>query len=243
MTSACPHHDDVGAWVLHALADDDANRFEQHLAGCEHCQADVAELQGVADVLPMAADQLEPPPELKGRIMAIVNAEAQLLAATSPEADQVPEPVRRPPERVRERRRWLGPLVRLRPIPAAALASLILAVGVAGGILLSGGSSTDTHHGFGPRGAEVALRVSNEHGRLDVTGMPAPPPGRVYQVWLIKGKQKPIPTQTLFTPRGGRASVNIMESLKGTDKVLVTAEPPGGSEQPTSKPVAGATLT
>ena len=74
--------------------------------------------------------------------------------------------------------------------------------------------------------------------------MPAPPAGRVYQVWLVHGKEQPRPTHTLFTvPRDGRAQVDIMESLKGTDRVLVTAEPSGGSAQPTSEPVVGATLS
>ncbi len=54
--------------------------------------------------------------------------------------------------------------------------------------------------------------------------MPAAPSGRVYQVWLIHGKDKPRPTHTLFTvPTDGRARVEILESLKGTDQVLVTS--------------------
>jgi hypothetical protein len=240
MLDRCPHRDDVGPWVLHALADEDADRFAAHLAACERCQADVAELQGVADVLPMAAPQVEPPPELKGRIMAVVTSEAELLQAAGAEADRPPKPARSG----KRERRGLGGWIRLRPIPAAALATILLAVGVAGGVLLSGGDDTTTKPGFGPRGAQVALQVSGDHGELQLSGMPSPPAGRVYQVWLVKGKQKPIPTHTLFTvPRDGRASVDIMESLSGTDKILVTAEPMGGSRQPTSAPIAGATLT
>jgi anti-sigma-K factor RskA len=188
----------------------------------------------------MAAPQVVPPPELKDRIMAVVQSEAQLLQATGPEAD-------RAPARQTTEGRWrrlLAPLGRLRPVPAAALATVLLAVGVAGGLLLSGGEDTTSHRGFGPRGAAVALRVTGDHGKLDLSGMPAPPAGRVYQVWLVHGSDRPRPTHTLFTvPRDGRAQVEIMESLKGSDKVLVTAEPPGGSAQPTSAPVVGATLT
>jgi hypothetical protein len=63
-------------------------------------------------------------------------------------------------------------------------------------------------------------------------------------VWLVKGKGRPRPTHTLFTVRSdGRARVEIMESLKGADQVLVTAEPSGGSSQPTSAPIVGARLT
>jgi anti-sigma-K factor RskA len=243
MSRECPQRDSAGPWVLGALGEEEQDAFATHLESCETCRREVADLQVVADALPMAAPQVVPPPELKSRIMAVVNAEAQLLRAAGPEADRVAD---RPRER--ERRGWwrrlAAPVTRLRPLPAAGLASLLLAVGVAGGVLLSGGDDTVTHPGFGPRGAEVALRVTGDHGKLDLSGMPAPPPGRVYQVWLVRGKERPRPTHTLFTvPRDGHTEVDIMESLKGTDRVLVTAEPSGGSTQPTSDPIVGATLT
>jgi anti-sigma-K factor RskA len=237
MTDDCRHRDDAGPWVLGALDDEDARAFAVHLESCPICRLEVAELQVVADVLPMAAPQLVPPPALKSRIMGVVESEAQLLRAAGPEAD-------RPPATAQSDRRrfaWLG---RLRPLPVAVLASALLALGVVAGVLLAGGEDTTSHPGFGPKGAQVALRVTGEHGVLDLHGMPAAPSGRVYQVWLIRGKEKPIPTHTLFTvPSDGRARVEILESLKNTDQVLVTAEPPGGSEQPTSTPLVGAKLT
>ena len=243
MSRECPQRDSAGPWVLGALGEDEQQAFATHLEGCEVCRGEVADLQVVADVLPMAAPQVVPPPELKSRIMAVVNAEAQLLRAAGPEADRVPDRAR-PRERGRWWHRLVAPLTRLRPLPAAALASVLLAIGVAGGVLLSGGDDTVSHPGFGPRGSQVALEVTGDHGKLDLSGMPAPPPGRVYQVWLVRGKERPRPTHTLFTvPRDGQTQVDIMESLKGTDRVLVTAEPSGGSRQPTSDPIVGATLT
>jgi anti-sigma-K factor RskA len=239
-TSPCPHRDDAGPWVLGALDEQDARAFAMHLeTGCDACRAEVAALQPVADVLPMAAPQQVPPPQLKGRLMAVVNAEAELLRAAGPEAD-------RPPERARSagrrRRGGLGAL--LRPLPATVLAVALLALGVAAGVLLTDDGDVTAHPGFGPRGTQVALRVDDAgHGELDLRGMPAAPAGRVYQVWLVTGTEKPRPTHTLFTvPDDGRARVKIPESLKGTDQVLVTAEPAGGSRQPTTSPVVGAEL-
>ena len=236
MTDDCRHRDDAGPWVLGALDDEDARAFALHLESCPVCRREVAELQVVADVLPMAAPQLVPPPALKGRIMNVVESEAQLLRAAGPEAD-------RPPAARRAGRRR-GRLGWLRPLPAAVLATALLGLGVVAGVLLSGGEDTTSHPGFGPKGAQVALRVTGQHGVLDLHGMPPAPSGRVYQVWLIHGKDKPRPTHTLFTvPADGRARVEILESLKDTDQVLVTAEPPGGSQQPTSAPLMGANLT
>ena len=237
MTDDCRHRDDAGPWVLGALDDEDARAFAEHLESCPICRLEVAELQVVADVLPMAAPQLVPPPALKSRIMEVVESEAQLLRAAGPEADRPPVAA----VRDRERRGFFG---WLRPLPAAVLATALLALGVVAGVLLSGGEDTTSHPGFGPKGAQVALRVTGDHGVLDLRGMPAAPTGRVYQVWLIHGKDKPRPTHTLFTvPSDGRARVEILESLKDTDQVLVTTEPPGGSEQPTSPPLMGAKLT
>lgn len=238
MTDDCHHRDDAGPWVLDALAEQDAQAFALHLETCAICRAEVADLQVVADVLPMAAPQLVPPPALKSRIMAVVESEAQLLRAAGPEADRPPAPARRERSGIRA---WLGD--HLRPLPVAVLATALLALGVVGGVLLSQGDSTDTHPGFGPKGSEVALITKGQHGELDLHGMPAAPAGKVYQVWLVSGKGRPRPTHTLFSvPADGRARVEIIESLKGADRVLVTAEPSGGSKQPTSAPVVGARL-
>lgn len=237
----CLHRDDAGPWVLGALDDADTRAFAAHLEQCDHCRAEVAALQPVADVLPMAAPQAVPPPALKDRIMAVVESEAQLLRAAGPEADRVAPPAR-DRDRARGRFGWLR-----RPVPAAAFAAAALAVVVlAIALVSSGGDDTHLVPGFGPKGAQVALRVNHDddHGQLEIDGMPAAPLGQVYQVWLVTGKDKPRATHALFSvPADGRARVEIPESLEGTDQVLITAEPPGGSDQPTSTPLAGAKLT
>ncbi len=238
MTAACPHRDDAGPWVLGALHEDDARAFGAHLQDCEICRAEVEALQPVADVLPMAAPQELPSPELKRRIMAIVESEAALLRAAGPEADRRPAPR---PQRERPRAWWR------RPLPALALACTILVLGVAVALVAGaggGGDDTTTIPGFGPRGAQVALRVSDGHGQLDLRGMPEAPSGHVYQVWLVTGKGAPRATHALFSvPADGRARVEIPEALDDTDQVLITAEPPTGSPKPTSAPIAGAKLT
>jgi anti-sigma-K factor RskA len=223
MTS-CQHRDDAGPWVLGALDHEQAAAFAAHLERCEACRAEVARLQGVSDILPMAVPQLRPAPALKQRIMATVHAEAEPPASPAPQVGRAP---------ARRRRR-------LAAVMAAAVVAAVLVVGAA---LLVGGDDTRTHPGFGPSGSQVALRVQHEHGRLVLDHMPAPPRGRVYQVWLVRGRQAPRPTRTLFTgPRDGRARIDIPDSLVGSDRVLITSEPPGGSRRPTSDPVAGVDL-
>jgi anti-sigma-K factor RskA len=240
---SCEHRDDAGAWVLGALPDDEQQRFAAHLETCEICRREVAELQMVADTLPLAAPQVAPPPELKQRIMAAVRAEASVLEAAGPEADVAPVPVAAPvrqhPPREKKKRRWS---IALRPIPAAVAAAVLVALGVAGGVLLSGNGSSGTTvqaQVVAPASptARASLTVADDRGTLKVRDFPAPPSGRVYQVWLKRPGRPPDPTTALFRVRDGTATVDVPGSMKGVDQVLVTAEPDGGSKQPTRDPV------
>jgi anti-sigma-K factor RskA len=240
LNNDCAYRDDAGPWVLGALGEPDASVFEEHLTVCDACAREVAELKVVADVLPMAAPQVLPPPELKDRLMATVNAEAELLRAAGPQADR--PPVEHPRARARGRG-WLG---RIRPLPAIGAATAVLAAGVLVAVLATGGDGgTTTFTGTGPRGAEVALQVDDRHdGKLKFQHMTAPPSGRVYQVWLVTGRRAPRPSHALFSvSKDGSATIEIPESLKGTDQVLVTDEPPSGSPAPTGTIVAGAKLS
>ena len=252
---SCEHTDDAGAWVLGALPNDEEGRFAAHLETCAICRREVAELQMVADTLPLAAVQVAPPPELKDRIMSAVRAEAEVLRASGPEADVVarePAPAEEagaaaaPAERKRKPRDqpwWRRPLFALRPVPAAFAAAGILALGIAFGALVSGGGPSEhtvRAQVVAPAapGARAALTVTGDRATLDVRNFPSPPSGRVYQVWLKRpGRPAPEPTNALFDVRDGTASVEVPGGVKGVDQVLVTAEPNGGSAAPTRPPV------
>lgn len=82
------------------------------------------------------------------------------------------------------------------------------------------------------------LRQIGAHAELVVNGMTQPPRGKIYEVWLARGSGAPMPTDALFglTSAAG-ASVNVPGDLAGVRRVMVTAEPLGGSSRPTSTPV------
>jgi anti-sigma-K factor RskA len=236
--SACTHRDDVGSYVLRALPDDEVERFEAHLATCEDCRREVADLQVAADTLPLAAVQVGPPPELRDRIMAVVRSEAELLGAAEARAEEAT--VAAPAKAPRRRRRWS---LSLRPLPAALAASALVAAGIIGGVVLTGGDNAKTITGTvqiaSAPAARASLQLSDDATKLQVRRMPPPPDGKVYQVWLKRPNQDPAPTTALFrTDPNGNADVEIQRGrLKGVDQVLVTAEPDGGSMTPTSDPV------
>ena len=84
----------------------------------------------------------------------------------------------------------------------------------------------------------MSLAVTEDSGELRVRNLPSAKNGRVYQVWFQSGEDDPKPTHTLFNVRrDGQAEVQISESLEGVDRVLVTAEPDGGSTTPSGAPL------
>jgi hypothetical protein len=231
--------DSVGAYLLRALEPDECERFEAHLAECEICHRDVAELRVAADALPVSVPVVSPPPALKDRIMAVVESEAELLAAAGQRADEA-----RPPAagRGRRGRRFRGRLLGgwpMRPGVALACALALLAGGGLAGVLLRGGEDTRTviAQTLAPD-ADVRLEIHEDSSMLVARNMPPPPSGRIYQVWLKRPGKDPEPTSVLWSTRGdGSAEVAVPGSLEGVEAVLVTDEPPGGSEAPTKPAV------
>jgi len=225
------HHDwsdSVGAYLLGALPPEELATFEAHLRHCDACRRDVEELRVAADALPVSVAPVAPPPALKQRIMAVVESEAELLAAAGRRAD-VPTPARR-------RRRWSP---RVRPAFAAAAAAVLLGLGVVAGILLPGGDDARTVVASSTApGAHVELEIGDDGATLVARDMPAPPQGRIYQVWLKRPGSDPQPTSVLWSTRAdGSAEVAVPGSLDGVEAVLVTDEPEGGSDVPSKPPV------
>jgi len=240
MTSSDPRacercESDAAPYVLGALSEHELESYRDHLYGCGECAAEVAQLQTVADSLALGVVRVEAPTDLRTRLMAVVNGEAELLHAAGHEAD-------RPP---RARPRWRA---RLQPVLAATVA---LAAGLLiGALALNTGSSSHTrtqtieaivvapgHH------ATAALREAGSRVELVVAGLPAPPAGRIYEVWLERGTQAPQPTDVLFSVTGsGAGSVGVPGNLSGVSKVLVTDEPLGGSLKPTRTPIIVASV-
>jgi anti-sigma-K factor RskA len=233
----CERSIDSGAWVLGALDERDAARYGDHLRECASCREEVASLRAAAVALPLAAEQVAPPPELKSRIMRVVESEAQLLRAAGADADRVDAP---------RRRRRLLPSFSLRSVPAAGLAAVMLAVGVVGGVLLSGDSAPQTRTveaNVEVAGGRAIVRVTDGHAKLEVMGLRNPARGRVYQVWLKRANGSPQPTDALFNVNArGHGHVEVPGSVEGVDEILVTSEPQGGSVVPTTKPVITAAV-
>lgn len=76
-------HLDVAGYVLGTLTPEEATGFEQHLAGCARCRAELDELSGLPSMLSAASLDAGLPPGLRERTLDAVR-EAQEKAATPP---------------------------------------------------------------------------------------------------------------------------------------------------------------
>jgi anti-sigma factor RsiW len=74
-------HDLVAPYALGALDGAERTRFEEHLAACPTCRAELPGLRGAAAALALDVDEAEPRPGLRGRI---------LIAAREERAEQAP---------------------------------------------------------------------------------------------------------------------------------------------------------
>ncbi len=227
---------DAGAYVLGALEEHEVEPFRRHLSACAECREEVAQLQGAADALAIAVPRVQAPAEIRGRLMGVVRGEAELLRAAGEQAD-------RPPARTRSVWRW-------RVLAAIAATGALAAGLLIGALALNTSSSQQTRviqaTVLPPAGhdASAQLRKVGSHVELQVSGMPAPALGHVYEVWLKAGSGAPKPTDALFSVTTGRGdgTVGVPGDLHGVSTVMVTEEPAGGSLRPTRSPVIVASV-
>ena len=131
--------------------------------------------------------------------------------------------------------------MRRRPALVAALALALLAVAVVGYEV--GSSSGDSAPGHGGMlvaghapGVTATMVPDGDGGTLRLAHLHQLPGDEVLEAWVQReGRVEAVPA--LFVPdREGRATTMISDK-HGVDAVMVTEEPKGGSDVPTSPPI------
>ena len=227
------------AYALGALSEEERQEFEDYLAAHPELRAEVDDLKSVANLLALAPQEYEPPPELRRNLM-------DRIAASLPGATLADRPPRQ------------GVLRRLFG-PGGLVAATVLALAFVGLLVwnvslrseneamqdeLQGQLTTYELQGTGAardvRGEVV--RIGDERAVLVAENLPSAPEGKVYEAWLMRD-DVPEPAG-LFEPSrdGGVAAAPIEGSLRDADAVAVTVEPSGGSSAPTSEPLLTADI-
>jgi anti-sigma-K factor RskA len=228
---------------------DDAARADRHLRDCAACRLAFAELADAVAGLEQhaaASSTLEPRAGDRAALLAAARQQPQRSTA------EAPAPTRR--QRRRPAPSWLGAAV-------ASLACLLLVVMVvdrerridslerrldkAKGdqvAVLRGASINDLDVGgpFGDSRGQVALQ--GDAGIVAFRDVPAPPEGMVWQLWTIDSDDR-IRSLGIIDAERRRAILPI-EGVdpEEVERIIVTVEPAGGSDEPTAEEVAGATV-
>src|SRR5262245_5247233 len=223
---ACPSRDDLVAFALGALEPKEQRAVEKHAPGCDACTRELEALAPSVAVLGESVEQLEPPAEMRERVMATVHSDAQ-ASKTRKSAFADRRSVRK---------------FALRP--AAGLAALAVAgAGVAG--YLVGGQDEGPRETTVPVAAETgiggSLAVGAVSSMLSGHGMPQLPRGDVYQVWVQKDSQV-RPSSNFIPSPNGRAITAVDGHLGSGDRVMVTQEQGPGARAPTPPVLLSATV-
>jgi anti-sigma-K factor RskA len=216
--------DELAAYLLGALEPGEAAELEQHLAACEGCRDDLEWLRPAVLMLPESVERIEPPAKLRSRVMDEVEADAGR---------------KRSGIRLGGRMRALG----LRPAIGLAMLALLVA-GVTGyAIRDSGGGNAETTTvaaGHAP-GVTAKMVREGDSGTLRLANVDQLPPGEVLQAWVQRGKRIES-AKALFVPNREGAATAVIDDMQGVNAVMVTAEPSGGSNYPTSKPIVAVSI-
>lgn len=249
-----------GAYAVDAVDDIERAQFEKHLETCADCREEVASLQATAVQLSLLM-RTTPPERLREQVLRDISAVRPLPPSVSREAGDRIEATSRsrtatlpgPADPLRSRRevraerhgwrgRWVaaaaavaiigGGTVALHPWDGQSQAQLTVAEQV-----LQAPDAQRVEASVATGGSATAVR-SKSVGRavLITSQLAGAPSGKVYQLWLQDAGGGFVSAGLL--PGGSNQTV-VLEGNADTAKgVGISVEPSGGSQQPTTKPVA-----
>jgi len=265
-----------GAYAVDAVDGDERARFEEHLAVCSQCRAEVESLRAATTHLAGMTDAA-PPAHLRAAVLQAITSVRPLPPAVDAPVAQPGEPAHQPGEpadrpatatpeastpadphdpgpadletRRAERARRIGGVGRWL---LGAAAAVLLAVGVvwhpwqptrpatfdATQRVLQAQDAQRYAKVLDGARATIVRSASLRRAVIIADNMPAAPPGHVYEVWL-QHKDGTMVRAGLM-PQGSGKQVSLVLDGDAAQAVGagITVEPAGGSERPTTAPIA-----
>jgi Anti-sigma-K factor rskA, C-terminal/Putative zinc-finger len=235
----------TGAYAVDALDELERARFEQHLAGCPDCRAEVDSLRE-ATALIAETTATAPPARLRDRVLADI-ATVRPLPPEAPRVTPVPTTPVTAPAAAEPHRRF-------RPSLLAAAAAVVVLLGTGTYVVTEAlrddtsqappqaqseveavlqAEDAESYRQVFDDGSEAKLVRSPSLGKavLVTDGMAPPPEGHVYELWLDHEKVGMVPAGLMA--EGGEHAVLLEGDAATAIGAGITIEPEGGSEKPT----------
>ena len=223
----------LAAYALDALPEAEARRVEEHLRSCAEHRAAAAELRQTGSLLSLTAQEREPSPELRRRIVEAVKASPARSASAEREAPHAP--VLATPRRF--------PLRLPRPGRLAVAAAVAIGLGISALIGYQVGQVTGRPVAYtfqgdpsAAPGAEARLVYFKDRKEavLAASGLPKLASGQVYEMWLIKNG---VPVDKgISASATGELGAKLSGDLSQFQQFAITIEP-GEQQLPTTKPI------
>jgi len=252
---------DAAAYALGALEPAERTAFEAHLATCVECAAEVKQLRLPAGALAHAVPQVSPPPSLRAKILGQVTASPEVPGPTPGvvvrERRGVPAWLQiaamlvlgagvffyaqRMQARVSNLEAQLAQaqaqVAQAQSLVADARTVAFRAQSAMGVFAAPDVARIDLAGQPVAVSARARALWSRQRGMVfTVANLPALPPGRVYQVWVVTA-QAPV-SAGLLTPDatgGGSVYFETPVDILPPVAVAVTLEPAGGVPAPTGE--------
>ena len=227
-------HDLVGAYALSALDPDEQSAFESHLTTCDTCRDEVAGFHVTAARLAEGVAET-PPPELRDRLLSSISLVPQERSVVT---------------QLRPR----GALRRALPSLVAAAAMAVAAVGVTGYVVENRTNSElvaqqdAVQELMTAADASIIAEDLADGGQVRVVHSPTLGSAMVSVSSLPKlsGNDYQLWTLTEGEPRSAgildASDMVYLADVSESDAMAVTVEPEGGSDKPTSVPIAAMDL-
>jgi anti-sigma-K factor RskA len=206
----------TAAYALDALEPDEVAAYEEHLAGCAICQDNLAAMSATMVQLAYAAPPVDPPPELRERILEAARAERQNVVPLRPRGG------------------WTG--ARTAVAAAAAIAAcLVVGLGIWNVSLSNQLEEARDVRSVAIQGANGLVVVDGAgRGTLVLAGLDKAPAGKTYEAWVIKDD---VASPAGTFDGGDTVMVKLEHPVRSGSVVAVTVEADGGAEQPTTQPL------
>ena len=219
-------HDLTAAYALDALDAEESREYEEHLATCERCREELAQLGNAAGALAFAVESPVPPAVLRSRILETARAERPNIVPLGS--------------------RWTD--------ATRAIAAVAAVAAIGFGIWAATLSRSLDHERSALEQAKRAIAVASDpsaarvrvrgtaqgtlfvsrtgDAALVVSSLERAPSGRTYEAWVIQNN-KPLRAGT-FTG-GGNTVVGLERRVPAGAVVAVTLERKPGADAPHGK--------